>query len=80
MQTLVSSYGSAAAVTPSDSTVINCRAIYVGGAGNVAVKTTASATAVTFTAPPVGTILPINIDGGQIMATNTTATLLVALA
>jgi hypothetical protein len=26
-----------AAVTPSDSTILNCRAIYVGGAGNVAV-------------------------------------------
>lgn len=80
MQTLFATYGSAQAVTPSDSTVINCRAIYVGGAGNVAVKTTASATAVTFTAPPVGTIIPVTIDGGQIMSTNTTATLLVALA
>lgn len=73
-------YGSAIAVTPSDTIPISCRAIYVGGAGNVAVKTTAAATAVTLTAPPVGTILPINIDGGFIMATNTTATLLVALA
>jgi hypothetical protein len=80
MQNLQSHYGSAAAVTPSDTTVINCRAIYVGGAGNVAVKTVAGGTAVTFTAPPVGTILPIMIDGGQIMSTNTTATLLVALA
>jgi len=80
MQTLALSYGSAAAVTPSDTTIINCRALYVGGAGNVAVKTTSGATAVTFTAPPVGTILPINIDGGQVMATNTTATLIIALA
>lgn len=80
MQTLALSYGSAAAVTPSDTTIINCRALYIGGAGNVAVKTTAGATAVTFTAPPVGTILPINIDGGQVMSTNTTATLIVALA
>jgi hypothetical protein len=74
------SFGSAQAVTTSDTTPVTCRAIYVGGAGNVAVKTSASATAVTFTAPPVGSILPILIDGGQIMATNTTATLLVALA
>lgn len=80
MQTLALSYGSAAAVTPSDTTIINCRALYIGGAGNVAVKTTAGATAVTFTAPPVGTILPINIDGGQVMSSNTTATLIVALA
>lgn len=80
MQNLALSYGSAAAVTPSDTTIINCRALYIGGAGNVAVKTTAGATAVTFTAPPVGSILPINIDGGQVMSTNTTATLIVSLA
>jgi hypothetical protein len=80
MQVTFPGYGSAQAVTPSDTTIINCRAIYVGGAGNVAVKTVTGATAVTITAPPVGTILPIMIDGGQIMATNTTATLLIALA
>lgn len=73
-------YSSVAAVTPSDTTQINCRAIYVGGAGNVAIKSTPAATAVTFTAPPVGSIIPVEINGGQIMATNTTATLLVALA
>lgn len=80
MQTLALSYGSAFAVTPSDTTPINCRALFIGGAGNVAVKTSPTATAVTFTAPVLGTILPINIDGGQVMATNTTATLIVALA
>jgi hypothetical protein len=46
----------------------------------VAVKTTPTATAVTFTAPILGTIIPVAIEGGQIMATNTTATLLIALA
>lgn len=80
MQIIGQSYGSAVAVTPSDSTVINCRAIYVGGAGAVAVKTISGATAVTLAAVPVGTVLPITIDGGQIMSTNTTATNLVALA
>jgi hypothetical protein len=80
MQTLFLSFGSAIAVTPSDTVPISCRAIYVGGAGNVAIKTTSAATAVTFTAPPVGTVLPMMIDGGFIMATNTTATLLLALA
>lgn len=80
MQNLQSHYGSAIAVTISDTVPISCRAIYVGGAGNVAVKTVSGAAAVTFTAPPVGTILPIMIDGGFIMATNTTATLLLALA
>jgi hypothetical protein len=80
MQQTFASYGSAQAVTPSDTTVVTCRAIYVGGAGNVAVKTGNGSTAVTFTAPPVGTILPIAIEQGQIMSTNTTATLLIALA
>jgi hypothetical protein len=80
MQQTVMSYGSASAVTPSDTTLINCRAIYVGGAGNVAIKTNSGATAVTFTAPPVGTIIPVMIDRGMIMSTNTTATLLIALA
>lgn len=80
MQNLFANYGSAQAVTPSDTTVVNCRAIYVGGTGNVAVKTATGAAAVTFTAPVVGTIIPVTIDGGQIMSTNTTATLLIALA
>jgi hypothetical protein len=80
MQNTYFNFGSAVALTPSDTTPVNCRAIYVGGAGNVAIKTTDSAIAVTFTAPPVGTVLPVMIDGGRIMATNTTATLLLALA
>ena len=80
MQLTNPSYGSAQAVTTSDTTPVNCRAIYVGGAGNVAVKTSPNATAVTFTAPVLGTIIPVMIDGGYIMATNTTATLLIALS
>lgn len=80
MQLTNLSYGSAVAITPSDTAPVNCRAIYVGGAGNVAIKTTTNAAAVTFTAPPIGTVLPVMIDGGMIMATGTTATLLIALA
>lgn len=71
-------FSGGAAVTPSDTVEITCRGIYVGGAGNVAVKQKGGS-AVTFTAPPVGTVLPISLDQGQIMATGTTATLLVAL-
>lgn len=78
MQTLPAEYSSGLAVVPSDTTIVNCRAIYVGGAGDVAVKFP-GATVVTFKAPPVGTILPLNIQGGQIMAA-TTATLLLALS
>ena len=80
MQNLNFSFGSATAITPSDTAPVNCRALYVGGLGNVTVKTTATATAVTFTGPPVGTTLSVMIDGGYVMATGTTATLLLALA
>ena len=80
MQNNLAQYGSAQPVTPSDITPVFCRAIYVGGAGNIAVKTTVNAAAAIFIAPPVGTVLPVMIDGGYIMATNTTATLLLALA
>jgi hypothetical protein len=72
-----STYSTAAAITPSDTAAQTYRAIYVGGAGNVAVQTTGGNT-VTFTAPPVGTILPIEVQ--KVMATNTTATLLIGLA
>lgn len=80
MQNLFANYGSAQAVTPSDTAQISCRGIYVGGTGNVAVKTTPTATAVTFTAPVLGTIIPVALENGFIMSTNTTATLLIALA
>lgn len=71
-----------AAVTKSDTDVFPPSLIYVGGAGNVAVMPAAqegraSPTAVTFTAPPVGTTLPILCT--RVMSTNTTATLLVRI-
>lgn len=73
-------YSGMAAVTPSDTVEINCRAVYVGGAGNVALKQKSGGASVVFTAPPVGTIIPVSLDQGQIMSTGTTATLLVALS
>ena len=80
MQTIALSYGSFQAVTPSDTTLINCRAIYIGGAGSVTISKDGTSPGVVFTAPPVGAILPIILDQGRIMATGTTATLMVALA
>lgn len=71
-------YSSYAAITPSSTTFVNCRAIYVGGAGNVVVASKVGGTLVTFTAPPVGSILPIELNQGIVDATST-ATLLVAL-
>lgn len=72
----------AAAVTPSDTGVFPPSEIYVGGAGNVSVMPAAqegriSPTAVLFTAPPVGSVLPVLCT--RVMATNTTATLLVRI-
>ena len=68
---------SAAAVTPSDSTIVNCRAIYVGTTGDVAVTTRDRGTAVTFVGVPAGTILPVQCS--KVMSTNTTASDIVAL-
>jgi hypothetical protein len=67
-----------AAVTPSDSTDFDsiCRAIYVGGAGNV-VAVRHDGTAVTFTGVPAGTVLPIACR--RVNSTSTTATAIVAL-
>lgn len=82
MQTLPAGpYTSFFTITKSDTTLVNCRAIYVGGTGDVAVKSgTPGAAAVTFSAVPVGTVLQIALDRGFVMSTNTTATLLLALA
>lgn len=73
-QSLVADH--AAVIAPSDTTVISpTLGIYVGGAGNVTV-TTLDGTVITFTAPPVGSIIPIRCS--KVMAA-TTATLLIAL-
>ena len=66
-------WGDAEAITKSDTASNAYSAIYVGGAGNLTVVTEAGTT-VTFTAPPVGTIIPIRTS--KVLAT-TTATLLV---
>lgn len=67
-----------ATVTPHDtnSLLTACRAIYVGGAGNVVVINE-DGESVTFVAVPAGTILPIATK--QVKLTNTTATGIVAL-
>lgn len=65
------------AVTPSDSALITSRYIYVGGAGDLAVLLVGDTVPVTFKAVPVGTVLHICVQ--KVMATNTTATLILAL-
>lgn len=66
-------WGDAVAITTSATESNAFSSIYVGGAGNVSVVTE-EGTTVTFTAPPVGTIIPIRTS--KVLAT-TTATLLV---
>jgi hypothetical protein len=64
-----------AAVTPSDTADNSFVGLYVGGAGDVAVKSEAGGSggaAVVFKAVPAGTILPIRTC--RVMNTNTTAT------
>ena len=77
MQLTFATYQTAKAITPSDTAGNSFRAIYVGGAGNVAVVTAGGDT-VTFTAPPVGAIIPVETK--QVLSTGTTATLLVGMA
>lgn len=69
----------AEAVTPHDVNELASvtRALYVGGAGNVALVM-ADGTAATLTAVPVGALLPIRVR--QVKATGTTATNLVGLS
>lgn len=66
-------WGDAVAITTSNTASNAFSAIYVGGAGTVTVVTE-EGTTVTFTAPPVGTIIPIRT---QKVLASTTATLLV---
>ena len=70
-------YG-AQTVTASDATVLpGTRALWIGGDGNVAVRMSGNAAIVTFVGVAAGTILPIQVD--KVMATNTTATDIIAL-
>lgn len=79
MQQTVMSYGSFQPCTPSDTTRVNCRAIYIGGAGNVTISPDGTTAGTVITAPPVGSIIPIMLDQGRVMAAST-ATNIVLLA
>lgn len=72
----------AAAVTPHDTTIVDCRALYVGTGGTVAVHMLGNAaspggTSVSFVNVPSGTLLPISCH--RVLSTSTTATNIVAL-
>lgn len=67
----------AVAITKSDGTVIaETRGIYVGGAGDVAVRMI-SGNSATFVGVPAGTLLPLRVD--KVLSTGTTATSMVAV-
>lgn len=74
-------FRNAAAITPNNAADLAPypRAIYVGGAGNIAIVPVEATddTPVTFTAVPVGSVL--HVQARRVMVTNTTATLLIAL-
>lgn len=75
----VSSAYKAVAVTKSDSTILpdGVRALWIGGAGDVAVIMSGDTTAVTLVGVPAGTLLPVQVV--KVMSTNTTATNIAAL-
>jgi hypothetical protein len=69
----------ARAISKSDTvdfTNGSCRALYIGGAGNVVVVAPDGTTA-TYMAVPAGTVLPVQAK--RINSTNTTATDMLAL-
>jgi hypothetical protein len=81
------SYSSYAAITPSSTTKLNCRAIFVpvpAAGGTVVVANAVGGTLVTFTFPPVTAggasfILPVELNQGIVDASSTITVGLVAL-
>ena len=69
----------AVAVTPNDNTDLGkgIRALWIGGAGDVAVTMINASAAVTLAGATAGTIIPIRVE--KVMSTNTSATNIVAL-
>ncbi len=68
-----------AAVTPSDGADLAnvSKALWIGGAGNVSIIAADDSSAVLISGVAAGTILPIRAK--RVLATNTTATLIVNL-
>lgn len=67
------------AVTKSDSTEVDCEALYIGGAGDLVIKHTSTSATVTYSGLTAGTVLPVRLRKGRVMAA-TTATLIVAMS
>lgn len=73
------------AITPSDTTPLTFKALYIGVSGNVAIAQKSNKPAdpdtpgpvVTFANVPAGFILPVH--GVRVMATGTTASAIIAM-
>jgi len=63
------------AVTPHDDTALEYDALWIGAAGDVAIKHTTDGSAVTYAGAAGGIILPVK--GVRVMSTNTTASSIV---
>lgn len=68
--------GDAAAVTPSDTNTFNPSVLFVGGVGNVTLKTAQGSTVLFFSVPG-GSIIPVQAI--QVLATGTTASNIVRI-
>jgi len=66
-------------VTPDDSAdfLVTCRALFVGGAGDISAVLAADSSAILFKNIPAGTVLPISVK--RVEATLTTGTDIVGL-
>jgi hypothetical protein len=76
MKNVIQSATRGVSVTPSDSTTLQFKRLFVGGAGNVVIELEGSDTPLTFTGVPAGTYL--DVSGRRVKAA-TTATNIVAL-
>jgi hypothetical protein len=79
LQTSTNSSGACRTITPNDGAdlpIPGCRAIYVGGAGNISIVDL-TGTTVVFTGVLSGGVLPV--QAARVNATSTTATSLIAL-
>ncbi|MCK1585486.1 hypothetical protein IVB03_39520 [Bradyrhizobium sp. 168] len=71
--------GGSVTITKSDATILSrpTRALYVGGAGDVAVRMFDDQTTPTFVGVAAGSILPVRVD--KVLSTGTTATSIVGI-
>jgi hypothetical protein len=66
-------------VTPSDSTAVSCKALWIGTGGNLAIAPHTSGSATTFVSVPGGSFFPVELQSGRVMSTNTTASNIIAV-